>query len=154
MEGFWYLVCSFWCLFVQCQCLSNKMERAQTRRHKSRKSGRSGPSNREIGRLFKRALIPRTSREALEDGRRIVKGVMRAIFKNCVELATCSRHKTLTPRCLKEALRTMHEKNQMLSLVPLHLQRDWRVCQDERKKEGKPRQTFDEWAQQTGAVVF
>lgn len=130
------------------------MDKVQAKRHKSRKSGRSGPSNREVGRLFKRAFIPRTSREALEDGRRIVKGVMRTILKNCVELAECSRHKTLTPRCLKEALRTMREKNQYLTLVPLHLQRDWRVCQDERKKKGETRQTFDEWAKQKGVVVL
>lgn len=130
------------------------MDKVQAKRHKSRKSGRTGPSNREIGRLFKRAFIPRTSREALEDGRRIVKGVMRAMLKNCVELAHCSQHKTLTPRCLNEALRTMREKNQYLSLVSLALQRDWRACQEERKKENKPRQTFDEWAKETKQELF
>lgn len=129
------------------------MDKVQAKRHKSAKSGRSGPSNREIGRLFKRSFIPRTSREALEDGRRIVKGVMRAMLKNCVELAACSKHKTLTPRCLAEALRTMREKNQFLSLASLQLQGEWRACQEERKKKGESRQTFDEWAKAHKIVI-
>jgi histone H3/H4 len=86
-------------------------------RQRDMNKARRSPTYSELRRLFRRAKIPRTSRDALKNASLLVQRVTQALIDTCVDISLGADRKTLTTRCLNKAIDAMRDNNKH----PVHL---------------------------------